>query len=51
MGFGTYIKRCLTIHEQLSGKLPQKKVHSPLTHKNHLELDESDFSFNKGMHL
>ena len=51
MGSGTYIERCLTVYEQIFGKQPPKKVHSPLEPKDHPELDESDFLDEKGMHL
>ena len=51
MGSGTYIKRCLTVYEQIFGEQPPKKVHSPLEPKDYPELDDSDFLDEKGMHL
>ena len=51
MGSKINIKRCLTIYEQIFEEPLPKKVHSPLEHKDHSELDESDFLIDKGMHF
>ena len=50
MGSGTYIKRCLTVYEQLFGAKP-KRVDILLDPKDHPELDKTDFQDDKEMHL
>src|SRR5688572_23801119 len=51
MGSTTYIKCCLTTYEQLFGEKPTKGINCPLDHKDHRELDESDFLDDVGLHL
>ena len=51
MGSYTYVKRCLSIYEQLFGQPPPKGIHTPLDPKDHPELDTSDMLDNYGMHL
>ena len=51
MGSATYVKRCLTVYEQLLGEPPPKKIHAPLDPKDHPELDETAFLDDEGMRL
>ena len=51
MGSGTYIKRCLSVYEQIFGTKPKRRVYSLLDPKDHPELDKSEFLDEEGMHI
>ena len=51
MGSGNYFDKCLITYKQLSGKLPHKKVFTPLDPKDHPEMDTTAFLDKTGIHL
>jgi hypothetical protein len=51
MGSTTYVKRIITVYEQMFGQPPPKGITAPMDPKDHPELDESELLDEQGMHM